>query len=279
MPPLLPVAVALYLASRGWHVFPCRPRAKEPLTPRGYLDASRDPAQLRRWWTDEPEANLAVATGAISALVVVDVDGPRGRASWAALEREHGAAPTLRQITGRPDGGSQLLYAYPGHVEVGCRTGFLPGLDVRGDGGYVLLPPSIHPSGQRYWWLDRGVPRAMPRWLLEAITPPAPVKTMVKPGRPVRPVSLDAAERYLDAALERACEAVRGLGRGGRATGLYHHASCIGELVAGGALDYEFAQGLLVEAALATGLPEREAIRQVKCGLESGRRKPRGGPR
>lgn len=275
--------VALRLASRGWHVFPCAPRRKVPLTTHGCLDASRDPAQLRAWWETHPDANLAVATGAISGIVAVDVDGPAGRASWARLEREHGPAPTLRQITGRVDGGEQRLYLYPATAEIGNRTGARPGIDVRGDGGYVLLPPSVHPSGQSYWWIDCGLPQQLPAWLLEVIVPrpadqpPAP-RQPDQPPAMVRSVRLTGASRYVVAALERVCAAVRGLAQGGRAVGVYHHASCVGELVAGGALDGKATYEALLAAAQSTGLGEREADRQVRLGLESGRRRPRSGP-
>ncbi len=147
------LACALWYASLGWPVFPCRPGAKEPLTAHGVLDATIDEQTIRSWWAKWPAANVAIATGAKAGLVVLDVD-PRhgGDESLAALEAKYGKLPsTVECLTG--GGGRHLYFKYPGGtIKNATALGGWPGLDVKGDGGYVIAPPSIHPSGERYRW-------------------------------------------------------------------------------------------------------------------------------
>ena len=107
--------------------------------------------QIDEWWTTWPTANVGAVTGKVSGLVVLDADGPEGLASLKALGTP---ATTWLSRTGRVEGGWQQFFRHPGDdVVVGNRAGLRPGLDVRGDGGYVVLPPSLHPSGRRYEWL------------------------------------------------------------------------------------------------------------------------------
>jgi hypothetical protein len=165
---------ALQLASKRKHIFPCRPGAKEPLTRRGFKDATTDPDSIRRWWNDNPDANLAIATGADSGLVVLDVDmdidkGKDGEATLAALEREHGRLPgTLTVRT--PRGGRHFYFKHPGgDLRVQCSTDKLgSGLDVRADGGYVIAPPSRTENGE-YRWESKEAVAELPTWLLNLI--------------------------------------------------------------------------------------------------------------
>ncbi len=153
------VEAALAYARRGWPVFPIWPirnrrcacgtgcgrdAGKHPigrLAPHGVHDATTESMIITRWWADTPDANIGIATGAVSGIIVLDVDGEDGEASLAALEREHGSLPeTPTALTGK---GRHLYFAHPG-VPVPNRTRVAPGLDVRGDGGYVVAPPSTH---------------------------------------------------------------------------------------------------------------------------------------
>lgn len=144
---------ALQYAGRGWKVFPLKPRSKMPLISKaaggnGYHDATSDPALVTKWWTGNPSANIGLATGA-SGLVVLDADGPEG---VALLHRISGGAlpRTLAQRTGRAAG---LHIFYRG---TGIKSSQVKGeaLDVRGSSGYVVLAPSIHPSGAIYAFVD-----------------------------------------------------------------------------------------------------------------------------
>ena len=148
-------------------MFPCEPGGKRPLTPSGFWDATTDPRRVRAWWGRRPSANVGVPTGRRSGLVVLDVDrGGGGPESLAALEREHGPAPeTARARTG--GGGAHLFFRYPPGREVRNSAGVLgPGLDVRGEGGYVVVPPSR--TRGAYGWVDRS-PLAEAAWLLERL--------------------------------------------------------------------------------------------------------------
>ena len=191
------LAAALDLARRGARVFPCLPRGKTPLTPHGCLDATADAATIRRWWTRWPGANVGLATG--SGLLALDVD-PRhsGDASLAALQ----ALPATREaLTG--GGGRHLFFRAAGAVR--CSAGRLgPGLDVRCEGGYIVAPPSVHPSGAFYRWHPvRGLAHPVaeaPARLLELLRPrarPAPVPSFEPPPDLARRV--ERARRYLAA--------------------------------------------------------------------------------
>ena len=163
---------ALALARKGLKVFPCLPRQKEPATEHGCKDASADPKTIRGWWRQRPDCNIGIATGAVSGIFVVDIDGIDAELEVRKLEAEHDALPaTVESVTAR---GRHLFFQMP-EVPVHNSAGRIAeGIDVRGDGGYVLAPPSIHPSGRRYEWsvdcANAFAPE--PSWLLGIITKP-----------------------------------------------------------------------------------------------------------
>jgi hypothetical protein len=162
---------ALALACRDLAIFPCAPRGKVPVTANGCLDATTDSAVIERWWQQYPEANIGIATGARSHIFVVDIDGIDAEAELTKLEARHGALPaTVEALTGD---GRHVYFAWPDWAVIPNSVGKLgPGLDVRGKGGYVLAPPSVHPSGRRYCWsVDSAKAFApAPEWLLSAIS-------------------------------------------------------------------------------------------------------------
>jgi hypothetical protein len=132
-------------------VFPCK--GKIPITQHGYKDASTDTRTIGQAWNRHPNANVGLVTG---SLIVLDVDGPEGAKSLEALEAQHEPlAPTLSASTGR---GVHRYYRCPEGVTIGNSAGKLgTGVDVRGRGGYVIAPPSVHASGKRYEWIAEGV--------------------------------------------------------------------------------------------------------------------------
>ena len=141
---------ALTLAARGFQIFPCRPRDKRPATANGLKDATTDPEIIRAWWRQQPDNNIAIATGPASGIFVVDVDGLDAEATLRRLEAELGALPlTVEVITAR---GRHIYLKWPQEPVRNSAGKIGPHIDVRGDGGYVLSPPSIHPSGRRYTW-------------------------------------------------------------------------------------------------------------------------------
>jgi len=159
--------------SQGWKVFPLRPRSKKPLPgTHGKDDATGDPAQVQRWWQAMANANIAVACGATSGIIVIDLDAiddtnaHDGQATWQKLASHYGDIETRQQRTG--GGGLQLFFLHPGAgVEISNRAQLLPGIDVRGDGGYTVVGPSIHPdTGKAYEWTNDIEPQQPPIWLL-----------------------------------------------------------------------------------------------------------------
>jgi hypothetical protein len=168
------VAAALSYAERRWAVFPLN--GKLPRTAHGLKDASTDPEQIRDWWQRWPDAGIGIATG--GGLLVLDVDPDHGGDdALAELERQHGELPeTVRAETG--GGGTHFYFSANGDLRnTAGRLG--EGLDTRADGGYVVAPPSPHPSGRRYEWdvgPDEAEPPPPPQWLLELLsaTPSTP---------------------------------------------------------------------------------------------------------
>lgn len=164
-------AAALAYASRfGWAVFPvhsirdkhctcgdndCKRPGKHPvssLAPHGLKDASKDPDVIKRWWSAMPYANIGVATGEVSGFFALDVDPDKyGDDSLFDLRERCKPWPdTVQQITG--SGGWHYLFKHPGRQIKNSVEDLGPGLDVRGDGGYIVVPPSEHIRGRRYEW-------------------------------------------------------------------------------------------------------------------------------
>jgi hypothetical protein len=128
-------------------VFPCRVRDKRPATVNGCSDASRDPDQIKAWWSQDANFNIGIATGAASGVFVIDVDDDGGEHELLKLCV---LPETVEAITGR---GRHIYFRQPAKTAVSNSAGKIAAhVDVRGDGGYVLAPPSIHPSGKRYEW-------------------------------------------------------------------------------------------------------------------------------
>lgn len=156
------LAAALACAGRGWRVFPCAPQAKRPLTRHGFGDATTAEEQITAWWAKWPTANVAIATGQRSGLVVVDMD-PRhdGMHSIEVLEDTLGELLPETPVVITGGGGTHTYLAHPDDdAPVPSSNSILPGIDVKADGGYVVAPPSIHPDGGVYAW-NRWLPAEM----------------------------------------------------------------------------------------------------------------------
>lgn len=184
---------ATWYARRGIHVFPCHsiedgvctcgnPSCKSPgkhpvaqLAPHGVTDATNDRSTITQWWAMFPDANIGVATGERSNLVVVDIDPDHGgEDSWQNLEaRYESVEHTWWAETG--SGGYHIYFRADGLGIRNSASLIGPGIDVRGEGGYVIAPPSLHASGRIYAWSDTlgpgtmPEPGTMPDWLLSRI--------------------------------------------------------------------------------------------------------------
>ena len=160
---------ALKYAALGLHVHPlhtivdghcscdagsnCKHPGKHPRTHNGVKDATTDRKTIKAWWNSWPDANIGIATGRVSDIFVLDVDGDAGKASLKELEAKHGSVPkTVTVKTGR---GRHLYFRRDG-TRVGNSVGKLgEGIDVRGDGGYIVAAGSVHVSGADYRFADR----------------------------------------------------------------------------------------------------------------------------
>ena len=162
---------ALGYLARGWSVVPAAERGKRPIVRwQTYQDGHPSEAQVRRWFERWPAANVSVVTGAVSGIVVLDVDPKHGgEESLTRLALHNAGLPeTVEATTG--GGGRHVYFKHPG-FEVRNRVGLAPGLDLRGDGGVIIVPPSIHPSGRPYRWRKGHAPgevalTPLPDWLL-----------------------------------------------------------------------------------------------------------------
>ena len=140
---------ALWYARHGWPVFPLRAHTKEPYAGIGVYQADTDAAQVADWWKWQSYANIGFHPGGAGALAL-DADTYKeqcGGLGVLTFEEQE----TVTRLTG--SGGSHLVYAVPNGVRYGNGTGALPeGLEIRSWGGYIVLPPSVHPNGRRYVW-------------------------------------------------------------------------------------------------------------------------------
>lgn len=167
---------AVSYAERGWPVFPIQVGGKTPLTQHGVKDATTDISQIDEWWLKKfPGANIGVATGGGANLTVLDVDERHG--GYESLKKVPALPATLTSRTG--GGGLHKFYLSPGFRVSNSAGKIAAGLDIRGDGGYVVVPPSMHSSGNEYAWVEPDANIALPPdWLIQSLREP----TISKPA-------------------------------------------------------------------------------------------------
>lgn len=284
-----PIDAAVIYARRGWAVFPCHSPApgpggctcgtpdcgspgKHPRVVGGLKAATTDEVQIKMWWGHWPSANVAIRTGDVSGLVVLDIDPEHGgeESLERLIERRGVLAPCRTVRTG--SGGLHLYFAHPGRRvrnDAGRKLGL--GIDVRGDGGYVIAPPSRHASGGRYVVEahSRRLP-PLPDWMLRDLT-----RQAERPRFPAPPPG-SVPSRWAEKALEGELDRLRSAREGTRNDTLNRIAFRLGQLVGTGALDQRDVEGLLLEGGRAVGLNETEVVATVQSGLTAGSRLPRG---
>lgn len=190
---------ALAYAAKGWPVFPLVPRGKMPLISRedggrGACDATTDPGQIRAWWSESPDANIAVT---LPDRLVVDID-PRngGDEQWTQLCLQHGEPDTLTQQSGSL--GLHYVFLRP---QFAPRCKPWGGIDVlTGPHRYIVAAPSIHPCGGQYRWIVRRPPAALPEWLAVALRREVPSipRQSAYDERKNKSTAFQRAARYLD---------------------------------------------------------------------------------
>jgi hypothetical protein len=261
---------ALDYARRGTPVFPTNPLDKKPLTPNGFKDATTNETQIREWWQKWPNAMVAAPTGSASGMWVTDLDldpakNIDGMATLAQLIAQHGELPkTLMTIT--PRGGRHLIFTWDSNAEIRNSAGKIgPGVDVRGRGGYVCLPPSRNANGGLYRWDPDGADEAVaaPDWLIELARGKAKTRD----------------QAWARAALDRECEAVAAAKRGTRNDTLNTAAFDLFQIIAGGSLDEQEVRDRLFEAARACGLVADDGAASVQATINSAAQAGRAQPR
>jgi Bifunctional DNA primase/polymerase, N-terminal len=271
------LVAALHYAVRGFAVFPCLERSKAPACGRGFHDATTNPATLRRWFGSYHRYNIGIATGLISGVWALDVDGSDGAVALAELEARFGSLPpTSTVITAA---GCHLWFRAdrPMPTTAG-RIGLH--VDTRGEGGYVLAPPSLHPDGTSYRFGNDEPLALAPEWLIQRAKPgPASPFTMIAQKSPIT-----SPTAYGRAALERECEALARAPCGTRNQALNRASFSLHQLVAGGELDLADVRNGLIDAATANGLigdpadGPRSVEKTIDSGARAGLQHPRARP-
>jgi hypothetical protein len=241
---------ALAYAQIGWPVFPCRPGEKIPATRHGHLDATTDPERIAAWWWRAPGRNVAIATG-LPGPDVLDVDVRQSGSGFAAfdrLRREGGLAGAPGTIVRTPSGG---LHAY--FAGTRQRSGHLAAqhIDFRGQGGYVLAPPSVV-DGRPYVLVSRRPSDGLLDWGL--------ARDLLDPRSAPEPGAWRRTDRGCDPVHLVAWVAVQP--EGNRNSGLFWAAS---RAIEAGHTD---ALAALANAAQAAGLTGAEARRTIRSAQQ-----------
>jgi hypothetical protein len=261
---------ALDYARCGIPVFPCNPIDKKPLTPNGYKDATRDETQILAWWQQYPNAMIGVPMGPASGIWAVDLDLDSakkidGKATLDQLVAQRGPLP-LAWATITPRGGRHLIFAWDPNVEIRNSASKIgPGIDVRGNGGYVIWPPSRNATGGTYQWEPGGpqIAALAPSWLI----------ALAKATK---------AKAWAKAALDRECKNVAAAQPGKRNNTLNTAAFNLGQIIGGGALDEQEVRDRLFEAAETCRLVADDgaaaALATIDSGITDGKKQPRTRP-
>ncbi|MEV6285520.1 bifunctional DNA primase/polymerase [Kribbella sp. NPDC051770] len=277
---------ALDAAGRGWPVFmlglskrpvancaDCPKDAHDPascghLTCHGFYAATTDPARLAAIVTAVPGGQLAVRTGAVSGLAVIDVDPAHGGdASLSGLMADRLVPRTLHVHTG--SGGLHLYYRHPGKDLPSRPMPDRAGIDVKADGGYVVLPPSIHHRTHRpyMWGTTAADVMEMPPALVAACLP-APMPANLPPRRSVPTTATGAGGiSHPDKLLSAHLDAVLHAKKGKRRTTLYGAARGVARMVAAGALDQTDAVAALTYAGHQAAQSDRDIAAAITGGF------------
>lgn len=275
-----------------WRLFPVGQDGRSPLIRTGCHGASADPGVVAAWRAHFGGCNFALACGAESGVLALDIDDKGdvdGFAALAELVAEFGDLP--RTVESRtPSGGAHLLFAYPGEPHPANRVGIkrydadgerrvYRGLDVRGHGGSICLPPSRKPNGAYRWVHSPSEidPTPLPAWLLALLLsepPPRDATPLRLEGSP------DRLARYVIAAVDGECRELAAMAPGsGRNQRLFIASAKLGELVGAGLLRDEDAESALERAATECGLVKEDGLRAVRLTVAGGLRRGIANPR
>jgi hypothetical protein len=265
---------ALRYAAAGFAVFPCQPRTKEPAVTRGFLAATTNPQTIRRLWriTDR---NIGLRTGAASAVWILDIDGPAGEASLAALEAAHGRLPTTCTVV---TSSGRHLWFVTDACPISCSASRVAtAIDVRAEGGYAIVPPSVHPSGHVYRFQGTREIATAPAWLVR-LTQKKTISERAIAVREGQGQGQGQGRRqgtcgaYGAVALNREISALANVRAGGRNHALNAVSFRLFQLVAGGELERDQVVQRLLSACRANGLVHDDGLPAVMATIRSGAR-------
>jgi hypothetical protein len=255
------IGAAFDLTRFGWKIFPLSPGQKIPAIPKsagghGCLDATDDEETISRWAKENPKANIGIACGTASNIIVIDLDPRNGSdesiARFAAQNRFFPDTVTAHTA----NGGKHLYYAYEPSL-INSKSVLARGIDIKTTGGYVVAPPSALDGGKTYRWvsspLGEYLPR-LPRWIVEALKP-----------KPQPPFQKGRAEAPKD--ISKLVDYVSRAGEGDRNNILFWATM---RAVEAGMLTHE-CRSLLCSAAVSAGLSHGEASKTIASAVKKGR--------
>ena len=272
---------ALRLAGLGLRVLPVS-RNKKPIITDWPNAATTDAAQIQSWFDVSNPPNIGVLTGQPSGFFVLDVDGPEGLTSLKAFEDQYGRIEHVIEVH-TPSGGLHIYFKMPGFDLRNSAGKIGHGLDVRGTGGYIIVPyseainrdgrlaPYEYISGAR---LGEAEPPEAPAWLLKML------QSLSRPQGVARSAghTFGTSSPYGLKALQAECDKVRSAAQGNRNDALNRAAFAVFQLVAGGELDPLEAESCLTSAAENCGLPGNEIRATIKSAREKAAQAPRTAP-
>lgn len=254
-------AVSLLL-SRRIPVFPCVPGGKRPLTSHGFKDASTNVADVAAWWTRWPDANIAIPTGARSGVDVVDVDVHPAGSGFQSFEhaRQADLVTGWSWLVRTPSGGVHAYFPVDAGREQ--RSWQMPTqhIDFRGDGGYIIVPPSAVADADGVCGVYRTIAVA------ESHEPkPVDASALRSFLGPTRPITRPQGRPPVGMSPDRLARWVASIAEGGRNAGLYWAANRMREE----GHDAGATAALLVPAAGEAGLDERESLRTIQSAYRA----------
>jgi hypothetical protein len=258
-------------AARGWAAYPLAPGSKKPLKgSHGFHDATTDTSALIDAFTDPPDLNIGIRTGEASGIVVIDVDAHEGAAngyaSMKALAAQGFRFPTGNRRKGcaiatTPSGGLHLYYAAPVEAKIKSTSGVLaPGLDTRGEGGYIVAPPSATEKGAYKWKQCPDTLLELPVWVIERVkVTPVPERPRTEPTETIPPTVVQMLKERLDR--------IATASNGQRNATLNREAFYLAQYVGKGFDEQQLSEWLR-QAALKSQMPEYEAKRTINSALD-----------
>jgi putative DNA primase/helicase len=255
----------------NWSVIPLAYRTKKAIIEWKIYQSELAAADQCTEW-DQGRFNVGIVTGRISGIFILDIDGEDGKGTLDNLEAKNGALPKTAMV--QSGKGMHYYFRMPKHCDIRNLSGHsvdgeaLLGIDIRADGGYIAAPPSVHPNGKSYEWLNTpwNVPLAeAPEWLLKLI-----VHAPATPELVADPVNKKFNNTYLEAALREELIALGQATKGNRNDQLNKSAFALGQLITHG-LNEQVVRNNLMSVGLAIGLEIEEINSTIESGLNAGK--------